>query len=146
MNSQFKLGQTYCLKRRPKGINFNGEYYVVIQEESDIKRLALLVINTNKNYASGAIIEAEYPEIDLEKVEIRASDLLDEEITIMEIDFNDFVTSKAIRIIGKDEVIKFTSVGDDLKANVEYEIKSPSFRLMGHLSYDFHHKEKFVKN
>ena len=146
MNSQFKLGQTYCLKRRPKGINFNGEYYVVIQEESDIKRLALLVINTNKNYASGAIIEPEYPEIDLEKVEIRASDLLDEEITIMEIDFNDFVTSKAIRIIGKDEVIKFTSVGDDLKANVEYEIKSPSFRLMGHLSYDFHHKEKFVKN
>ena len=146
MNSQFKLGQTYCSKRRPKGINFNGEYYVVIQEESDIKRLALLVINTNKNYASGAIIEPEYPEIDLEKVEIRASDLLDEEITIMEIDFNDFVTSKAIRIIGKDEVIKFTSVGDDLKANVEYEIKSPSFRLMGHLSYDFHHKEKFVKN
>ena len=146
MNSQFKLGQTYCLKRRPKGINFNGEYYVVIQEENDIKRLALLVINTNKNYASGAIIEPEYPEIDLEKVEIRASDLLDEEITIMEIDFNDFVTSKAIRIIGKDEVIKFTSVGDDLKANVEYEIKSPSFRLMGHLSYDFHHKEKFVKN
>ena len=146
MNSQFKLGQTYCSKRRPKGINFNGEYYVVMQEESDIKRLALLVINTNKNYASGAIIEAEYPEIDLEKVEIRASDLLDEEITIMEIDFNDFVTSKAIRIIGKDEVIKFTSVGDDLKANVEYEIKSPSFRLMGHLSYDFHHKEKFVKN
>lgn len=146
MNSQFKLGQTYCSKRRPKGINFNGEYYVVMQEESDIKRLALLVINTNKNYASGAIIEPEYPEIDLEKVEIRASDLLDEEITIMEIDFNDFVTSKAIRIIGKDEVIKFTSVGDDLKANVEYEIKSPSFRLMGHLSYDFHHKEKFVKN
>lgn len=146
MNSQFKLGQTYCSKRRPKGINFNGEYYVVIQEESDIKRLTLLVINTNKNYASGAIIEPEYPEIDLEKVEIRASDLLDEEITIMEIDFNDFVTSKAIRIIGKDEVIKFTSVGDDLKANVEYEIKSPSFRLMGHLSYDFHHKEKFVKN
>ena len=146
MKTQFNLGQTYCSKHRPKGINFNGEYYVVIQEESDIKRLALLVINTNKNYASGAIIEPEYPEIDLEKVEIRASDLLDEEITIMEIDFNDFVTSKAIRIIGKDEVIKFTSVGDDLKANVEYEIKSPSFRLMGHLSYDFHHKEKFVKN
>ena len=146
MNSQFKLGQTYCSKRRPKGINFNGEYYVVIQEESDIKRLALLVINTNKNYASGAIIEPEYPEIDLEKVEIRASDLLDEEITIMEIDFNDFVTSKAIRIIGKDEVIKFTSVGDDLKANVEYEIKSPSFRLMGNLYYDFHNKGKFVKS
>jgi hypothetical protein len=146
MKTQFKLGQTYCSKRRPKGINFNGEYYVVIQEESDTKRLALLVINSNINYVSGAIIEPEYPEIDLEKVEIRASDLLDEEITIKEIDFNDFVTSKAIRIIGEDEVIKFTSVGDDLKANVEFEIESPSFRLMGNLYYDFHHKEKFVKS
>lgn len=146
MKSQFKLGQTYCSKHRPKGINFNGEYYVVIQEESFTKRLALMVINSNINYASGAIIEPEYPEIDLEKVEIKASDLLDEEITVMEIDFNDFVTSKAIRIIGEDEVIKFTSVGDDLKANVEYEIKSPSFRLMGNLYYDFHNKEKFIKS
>ena len=100
----------------------------------------------NINYTSGAIIEAEYPEIDLEKVEIKASDLLNEEITIMEIDFNELVTSKALRIIGEDKVIKFTSVGDDLKANVAYEIKSPSFRLMGNLYYDFHHKEKFIKS
>ena len=146
MKSQFKLGQTYCSKHRPKGININGEYYVVIQEESFTKRLALLVINSNINYASGAIIEAEYPEIDLEKVEIKASDLLDEEITIMEIDFNELVTSKAIRIIGEEEVVKFTCVGDNLKANVEYEIESPSFRLMGNLYYDFHHKDKFVKS
>jgi hypothetical protein len=146
MNSQFKIGQTYCSKHRPKGINFNGEYYVVIQEESDIKRLALMVINTNKNYASGAIIEPEYPEMDLEKVQIKASDLIDEEITIMEINFNDFVASKAIRIIGIDEVIKFTCVGYDLKANVEYEIEFSSFRLMGNLYYDFHNKEKFVKS
>jgi hypothetical protein len=140
------LGQTYCSKRRPRGINFNGEYYVVIQEESFTKRLALMVINSNINYVSGAIIEPEFPEIDLEKVEIKASDLLHEEITIMEIDFNELVTSKALRIIGEDKVITFTSVGDDLKANVEYEVESPSFRLMGNLQYDFHNKEKFVKN
>jgi hypothetical protein len=146
MKSQFKLGQTYCSKYRPKGINSKLEYYVVIQEESDTKRLALLVINSNKQFVSGAIIEAEYPEIDLEKVEIKASDLLNEEITIMEIDFNELVTSKALRIIGEDKVIKFTSIGDDLKANVEYEIESPSFRLMGYLHYDFHHKEKFIKS
>jgi hypothetical protein len=146
MNTQFKLGQTYCSKHRRKGINSNGEYFVVIQEESDSKRLALLVINSNRDYISGSIIEPEYPEIDLEKVAIKASDLLEEEITVFEVDFNDFVTSKAIRIIGNDEIINFTKVGDDLVANVQFEIKSPSFRLMGHLSYDFHHKEKFVKN
>ena len=146
MKTQFKLGQILCSKRRPKGINFNGEYYVVIQEESFTKRLALMVINSNINYVSGAIIEPEFPEIDLEKVELKASDLLHEEITIMEMDFNELVTSKALRIIGEDKVIKFTSVGDDLKANVEYEVESPSFRLMGNLQYDFHNKEKFVKN
>lgn len=146
MNPQFKLGQTYCSKRRPKGINFIGEYYVVIQEESFTKRLALMVINSNINYVSGAIIEPEFPEIDLVKVEMKASDLLHEEITIMDIDFNELVTSKALRIIGEDKVITFTSVGDDLKANVEYEVESPSFRLMGNLYYDFHNKEKFVKN
>lgn len=146
MKTEFKLGQIFCSKNRPKRANGNGEYYVVIQEESDTKRLALLVINSNKDYVSGAIIEPEYPETDLEEVVIKASDLLDEEITIMEIDFNEMVTSKAIRIIGDDKVIKFTSAGDDLKANVEYEIKSPSFRLMGNLYYDFHHKDKFVKS
>ena len=146
MKSQFKLGQTYCSIHRPKGINRNGEYYVVIQEESYTKRLALLVINSNKDYISGAIIEPEAPEEQLEKVEIRASDLMNEEITIMEIDFNELVTSKVIKIIGEDRVIQFTSIGDDLKANVEYEIESPSFRLMGWLYYDFHNKEKFVKS
>ena len=146
MKTEFKLGQIFCSKNRPKRANGKGEYYVVIQEESDTKRLALLVINSNKDYVSGAIIEPEYPEIDLEEVVIKASDLLEDEITIMEIDFNELVTSKAIRIIGEDKVIKFTSVGDDLKANVEYEIKSPSFRLMGNLYYDFHHKDKFVKS
>jgi hypothetical protein len=146
MKTEFKLGQIFCSKNRPKRANSKGEYYVVIQEESDTKRLALLVINSNRDYVSGAIIEPEYPEIDLEEVVIKASDLLDEEITIMEIDFNELVTSKAIRIIGEDKVIKFTSVGDDIKANVEYEIKSPSFRLMGNLYYDFHHKDKFVKS
>jgi hypothetical protein len=89
MKSHFKLGQTYCSKRRPKGINFNGEYYVVIQEESFTKRLALMIINSNINYVSGAIIEPEFREIDLEKVELKDSDLLHEEITIMEMDFNE---------------------------------------------------------
>jgi hypothetical protein len=42
------------------------------------------------------------------------------------------------------EMIRFSK--DDLKANVEYEVESPSFRLMGNLQYDFHNKEKFVKN
>jgi hypothetical protein len=146
MKSQFKLGQTYGSKHRRKGDSFTGEYFVVIQEKSETKRLALAVINLNREYKSAAIIEPEYPEIDLEQIELRASDLLNEEITIMEIDFNDLVTGKAIRIIGDDEVIKFTSVGDDLIANVEYEIESPSFRLMGNLYFDFHHKERFVKN
>lgn len=97
----------------------------MIQEESEEKRLALLAINTTTDYVSGTIIEPEQPEIDFEYVEIKASDLLNEEITIMEIDFKDLVTSKAIRIIGEDDVIKFSNIGDDLKANVEYEIQSP---------------------
>lgn len=146
MKTKFKLGQILCSKRRPKSANRNGEYYVVIQEESETKRLALVVINSNRGYTSGSIIEPEEPEEQLEKVEIRASDLLNEDIKIMEIDFNEMVTSKAIRIIGDDEIIKFKSIGDDLISNVNYEIKSPSFRLMGELYFDFHHKDKFVKD
>lgn len=146
MKSQFKLGQIFCSKNRPKTEDSKREYFAVIQEENETERLALVVINSNNNHISGAIIEPEEPEVQLEQVEIKASDLLDEEITIMEIDFNDLVTSKAIRVIGDDKVIKFKRIGNDLIANVKYEIKSPSFRLMGDLYFDFHHKDKFIKD
>jgi hypothetical protein len=38
MKTKFKLGQIFCSKH--KTASSKGEYYVVIQEESDSKRLA----------------------------------------------------------------------------------------------------------
>lgn len=146
MKTQFRRGQIYCSKYNPKTIDSKGNYYVVMQEESDTQNLVLQVINSNKDFKTRWAIKPLHPEIDFEEVEIRASDLLSEDITIKETLFNELVCGKAIQFLGDNKTIQFSEVGDDLISNVQYEFKSIiKLRLKGHLYFDFYEKAKFLK-
>ena len=147
MNSQFKLGQILCEKCSLKKPANQRYYYVVIQEETDDKYLVIQTINSNSLYVSGASINPSHPEEDLVVTELKASYLLNQEITILETFFNEPVVSDAIGYEGNDTVIKFTPVNDDLIGNVYYEIKSKkNSTFSGYLYCEFYRKEKFDKN
>jgi hypothetical protein len=147
MKSKFKLGQILCERcslKRPANQRY---YYVVIQEETDDKYLVIQAINSNSLYVSGTSINPTHPEEDLVITQLKASYLLNQEITIMETFFNEPVTSDAIGFEGEDRFVKFTVVNNDLIGNVYYEIKCPkNVTMSGYLYLDFHHKEKFNKN
>ena len=147
MNSQFKLGQILCERCSLKKPANQRYYYVVIQEETNDKYLVIQAINSNSLYVSGTSINPTHPEEDLVITLLKASYLLNQEITIMETFFNEPVTSDAIGFEGEDRFVKFTVVNNDLIGNVYYEIKCPkNVTMSGYLYLDFHHKEKFNKN
>ena len=146
MKNDFKLGQILCERcslKRPANQRY---YYVVIQEETNDKYLVIQAINSNSLYVSGASINPSHPEEDLVVTELKASYLLNQEITILESFFNEPVISDAIGYEGNDTVVKFTPVNDDLIGNIYYEIKSKkNSTFTGYLYCDFYRKEKFYK-
>jgi len=147
MKGKFKLGQILCERCSLKKPANQRYYYVVIQEETNDKYLVLQAINSNSLYISGTSINPTHPEEDLVITQLKASYLLNQEITIMETFFNEPVTSDAIGFEGEDRFVKFTVVNNDLIGNVYYEIKCPkNVTMSGYLYLDFHHKEKFNKN
>lgn len=145
MENKFKLGQILCDRHSLKKPANQRSYYVVIQKETEDKYLVIQPINSNPSFVSGASINPINLE-DLIETELKASYLLHQEITVMESFFEQPVTSIALGFEGKDRIVKFTSVNDDLFGNVLYEIECPkNVTMTGYLYYDFHHKEKFKK-
>ena len=146
MKSNFKLGQILCERCSLKKPANQRYYYVVIQEETNDKYLVIQAINSNSLYVSGASLNPSHPEEDLVVTELKASYLLNQEITILETFFNEPVVSDAIGYEGNDTIVKFTPVNDDLIGNVYYEIKSKkNSTFTGYLYCDFYRKEKFYK-
>jgi hypothetical protein len=146
MENKFKLGQILCERcslKRPANQRY---YYVVIQEETNDKYLVIQAINTNSLYVSGTSINPSHPEEDLVLTELKASYLLNQEITVVDSFFNEPIVADAIVYEGNDKIIKFTPVDDDLIGNVFYEIKSKkNSTFSGYLYCEFYRKEKFVK-
>jgi hypothetical protein len=146
MKSNFKLGQILCERcslKRPANQRY---YYVVIQEETNDKYLVIQAINSNSLYVSGTSINPSHPEEDLVLTELKASYLLNQEITIVDSFFNEPIVADATGYEGNDKIIKFTTVNDDLIGNVYYEIKSKkNSTFSGYLYSEFYRKEKFIK-
>jgi hypothetical protein len=146
MKIKFKLGQILCERCSLKKPANQRYYYVVIQEETNDKYLVIQAINSNSLYVSGTSINPSHPEEDLVITQLKASYLLNQEITVMDSFFNKPVVSDAIGYDGKDTIIKFTPVNDDLIGNVYYEIKSKkNSTFSGYLYSEFYRKEKFIK-
>lgn len=146
MKTTFKQGQIVKSKHLKSGEKIG--YYLVIQEEDDKKQLVIQLINDSKGDKSGTAYTPIVPDEDLEHIEIKASDLVNEYVTIKEKLFNEFVTDKASHYLGANEIIRFSSIGDDLVSNVEFEFcttKDQVHRCKGPLYYEMHHKEMFLK-
>jgi len=146
MKRKIKLGKILCEKKNLEKPPNQRNYFVVIQEETEDRYLVIQPINTNTKYISGTSINPFYPEQDLTETKLKASYLINQEITVMESNFKEPVTSVAIAFEGQDRLIEFTAINSDLIGNVYFEINSPKNTTMsGFLFYDFHHKEKFNK-
>ncbi len=146
MKSKFKLGQILCERCSLKKPANQRYYYVVIQEETNDKYLVIQAINSNSLYVSGTSINPSHPEEDLVLTELKASYLLNQEITIVDSFFNEPIVADATGYEGNDKIIKFTTVNDDLIGNVYYELKSKkNSTFSGYLYSEFYRKEKFIK-
>lgn len=145
MESEFKLGQI-VKSRYFKRMNKREKeaYYVVIQQEDEERQLVIQQINAQRGVVPGTAYTPIFLDDDLEHIEIRASDLINEVITIKETLFNEIVVGKAEHYFGDNEIIRFTSVGTDLISNVEFEYHSTiEHRCKGPMYYEMHHKKCF---
>ena len=137
MKTQFKLGQIVRFKNYRRNNDEKEAYFVVIQEEDVANEMVLYTINTNRNYISGTTIIPEFPEEDLLIVDLKPSDLINQEITIKENLFHDVVIGVAVYFLGDNDSIQFNHVGDLLVSNVEFEFNSTiKHRLKGNLYID----------
>ena len=137
MKTQFKLGQVVRWKKDRRNKDEKEAEVGVVQEEEATKELVLYTINTNRIYKSGTTIMPEFPDEDLRIVDLRPSDLINQEITIKENLFNDVVVGVPVYFLGDNESIQFIHVGDLLVSNVEFEFNSTiKHRLKGNLYID----------
>ena len=137
MKTQFKLGQVVRFKNYRRNKDEKEAYFVVIQEEDVAKEMVLYTINSNRIYISGTTIIPEFPEEDLLIVDLKPSDLINQQITIKENLFHDVVIGVAVYFLGDNDSIQFNHVGDLLVSNVEFEFNSTiKHRLKGNLYID----------
>ena len=121
MKTQFKLGQIVIFKDYKRNKNEKEAYFLVVQEEQATKTMVLYAINTNRIYGSGTTVTPDFPDEDLQIVDLRPSDLINHEITIQDNTINDLVLSVAVYFHGDNDPIQFKQVGDCLVANVIFE-------------------------
>ncbi len=137
MKTQFKLGQVVRFKNYRRNKDEKEAYFVVVQEEEATKELVLYTINTNRIYKSGTTIIPDFPDEDLHIVDLKPSDLINQEIMIKENLFNDVVVGVAVYFFGDNDSIQFNHIGDLLVSNVEFEFNSTiKHRLKGNLYID----------
>ena len=145
MKSQYKLGQTYRTKDNEltRELDMNNEYNVVIQEKSETKNLIVLAINSRKKFVETTTRFYDGPDNYYEEAEIRAMDILHDEICIKDNKTGTVIYGDAIMHLGENKIIEFTPYEDDLIANVQFEIETISGeRVMGYL-YCTHKPKNF---
>jgi len=137
MKTKFKLGQVVRFKNYKRNEAEKEAYFVVIQEETATKELVLYTINTNRIYKSGTTLVPEFPKDDLQIVELKPCDLINQEITIKENLFNDIVVGFAVNSIGDKNTIRFNHIKNLLVSDVEFEFNSTIIhRLKGNLQIE----------
>jgi hypothetical protein len=141
MKTQFKIGQVVRFKNYKRYPDEKEAYFVVIQEEAANQEMVLFTINSNRIYISGTTIYPEFPHEDLLKVDLRPSYLINEEITIKDILFNEVVTGKADQFTSDYQNIHFTKTGTTLVSDAEFEFKVPGqHRLKGPLLIEMNYE------
>lgn len=144
MKTQFKQGQVVRFKNYRRNKDEKEAYFIVIQEEDATNEMVLYTINTNRYYISGTTIIPEFPEEDLRIVNLRPSDLINQEITIKENLFNDVVIGVAFYFGSENDTIEFNQVGNFLVSNIEFEFSSTiKHQLKGNLHIKLDYNNNF---
>ena len=136
MKTQFNLGQTFGAKDNDKTreLQIVGEYLVVIQEQSETKNLIIQTLNSRKVYVEKTTPIYGNPFDYYDEVQIRAMDILQDEICIKDNNTGTIIYGDAKLFLGENKIIQFTAFGNDLIGNVQYEIETRSGdRLIGYL-------------
>ncbi len=136
MKTQFNLGQTFGAKDNDKTrqLQIIGEYLVVIQEQSENKNLILQTLNSRKVYFEKTTQIHGNPEDYYDEVQIRAMDILHDEICIKDNASGTIIYGDAKMFLGENKIIQFTACDNDLIANVQYIIETINgVRLTGFL-------------
>lgn len=145
MEKAFKLGQTFKANSNKliNELGMNNEYAVVIQEKSDAKNLILQTINSRKNFVEKTTPFYGSPSEYFEEVNIRPMDIMHDEICIKEHNTGTIIYGDAIMFLGENKNIDYKPIGDDLIANVQFQILSVSGdKLKGYL-YCTHKPKNF---
>lgn len=138
---KLKIGQVVRFKNYKRNEEEKEAYFVVIQEEDATNEMVLFTLNSNRYYKSGTTMTPEFPEEDLRIVDLRPSDLIDQEITIKETIFNDLVTDKAAFFNSDNYSVHFTKMDNTLVSDALFEVEINSkIRLMGPLLIDMDYK------
>ena len=141
LQEKLKIGQVVRFKNYKRNEAEKEAYFVVIQEEDAANEMELFTINSNRIYTSGTTIIPEYPEEDLRLVDLRPGDLINQELTINEIAFNEIVTGIAVYFSGDNDVIQFKQIGTALVSDAVFEFSSGSeHRLMGPLNIEMNYE------
>jgi hypothetical protein len=131
---KLKIGQVVRFKNYKRNAAEKEAYFVVIQEEDATNEMVLFTINSNRIYITETTLIPEFPEEDLRLVTLRPSDLINQELTINEITFNEVVTGIAVYFPGDNDLIQFKQIGNALVSDAVFEFSSGSeHRLMGPL-------------
>lgn len=131
---KLKIGQVVRFKNYKRNEAEKEAYFVVIQQENATNEMVLFTINSNRIYITGTTLIPEFPEEDLRLVTLRPSDLINQELTINEITFNEVATGIAVYFPGDNDVIQFKQIGTALVSDAVFEFTSSSeHRLMGPL-------------
>ena len=128
MKTQFNLGKTFKAKTNEKTneLGMNNEYAVVIQEKSENKNLILQTINSRKNFVETTTPFYGSPSDYFEETEIRAMDILQDEICIKDDHTGIVIYGDAIMFLGENKIIEYKPIGDDIIANVQFQILTVS--------------------
>ena len=118
---KFFLGDVVRFKNYRRNLDDKEAYFVVIQEQDENNEIVLYTLNTNRYYKSGATIIPENPEEDFQIVQLKSSDLLQEEVTLIKGRTENELTGIVFDFLEEDTEVVFTLVNSFLVSNIKVD-------------------------
>ena len=118
---KYSLGDILRFKNYKRKPDDKEAYFVVIQEEDENNEMVLYTLNTNRYYKSGATIIPENPEDDLRIVQLKSSDLLQEEVTLIKGPTENELTGIVFDFLEEDTEVVFSLENSFLVSNIKVD-------------------------
>lgn len=118
---KYSLGDILRFKNYKRKPDDKEAYFVVIQEEDENNEIVLYTLNTNRYYKSGATIIPENPEDDLRIVQLKSSDLLQEEVTLIKGPTENELTGIVFDFLEEDTEVVFSLENSFLVSNIKVD-------------------------